>query len=84
MAPWALCVNPGLEFFFPTDSPTRTYFCRLQANNQRSQGVSARPAAAAAEQQPGGDLDSGGEVPRDLDRNRCHIPDIPARQGQWK
>lgn len=63
-----------------TDSPTRNNSgnCRLQPDGPGSVCVSA----AAAEQQPGEDLDTGGEVQRDLDRDRRHLPNVTACQGK--
>lgn len=51
---------------------------RFQADTQRPHGVSA----AAGKQQPGEDLDSRGEVHRNLDRSRRDLSNIMACKGQ--
>lgn len=53
--------------------------------NSRFQPVAQRPRAvpaAAAQRQPGEDLDSGREVPRNLDRSRCHLSNVTVCKGQ--
>lgn len=61
-----------------TDSPTRNNSgnCRFQPDGPGSRSVSA------ADKQPGEDLDSSGEVKRNLDCDRGHLPDDTACQGQ--
>lgn len=55
---------------------------RFQPDTQRPHGLPAAPGAGAgAERQPGEDLDSGGEVPRNLDRSRCHLSNVTACKG---
>lgn len=73
----SMCESFAVMYF--TDSPTRNNFgnCRFQ-----SDGPGSHCASAAAERQPGEDLDSGGEVQRNLDRDRRHFPDVTAGQGQ--
>lgn len=72
----SMCESCAVIYF--TDSPTRNNFgnCRLQPDGPGSRCVSA------AGEQPGEDLDSGGEVQRDLDQHGHHLPTIPACQGQ--
>lgn len=52
--------------------------CRLQPD-----GPGFSCLSAAAQRGPGTDLDSGGEVQRDLDRSRRQLPDVKVCQGEW-
>lgn len=49
---------------------------RFQADGKRSDG------APAAQRRPREDLEPGGEIPRDLDGHRGHLPDVQAVPGE--
>ena len=71
-----MCESSAVIHF--TDSPTRNISgnCRFQPDGPGSRSVSA------ADQQPGEDLDSSGEVKRNLDCDGSHLPDDTACKGQ--
>lgn len=75
---WLLTISESCAVIYLNDSQPKN-----NSGNCRFQPDGAGPrCVSAAEQRPGEDLDSGGEVPRNLDRNRRDLPDITACQGQ--